>query len=118
MTSDDGGGPSEDEAKSACRTWRPLQLGRAVPEGLLATRPLRRLRRRPTSRSYVDLFDPSTEVKENRVDVYTLGFNVFFAETTKFQLNVNRRDDRTSTEGATHEVLAQLQGSSRGAHLL
>ncbi|WP_437328084.1 hypothetical protein [Sorangium sp. So ce381] len=58
----------------------------------------------------VDLFDPSTEVKENRVDVYTLGFNVFFAETTKFQLNLNRRDDRTSTEGATHEILAQLQG--------
>ncbi len=47
----------------------------------------------------VDLFDPSTEVQENRVDVYTLGFNVFFAEATKFQLNVNRRDDRTSTEG-------------------
>ncbi|MGK3990947.1 hypothetical protein WME99_48320 [Sorangium sp. So ce136] len=58
----------------------------------------------------VDLFDPSTEVPENRVDVYTLGFNLFFAETTKFQLNLNRRDDRTSKEGARHEVLAQLQG--------
>ncbi|WP_437308811.1 hypothetical protein [Sorangium sp. So ce388] len=58
----------------------------------------------------VDLFDPSTEVPENRVDVYTLGFNVFFAETTKFQLNLNRRDDRTNKEGAQHELLAQLQG--------
>ncbi|WP_437837290.1 hypothetical protein [Sorangium sp. So ce1153] len=58
----------------------------------------------------VDLFDPSTEVLENRVDVYTLGFNVFFAETTKFQLNLNRRDDRTNKEGAQHELLAQLQG--------
>ncbi|WP_437735619.1 hypothetical protein [Sorangium sp. So ce1335] len=58
----------------------------------------------------VDLFDPSTEVLENRVDVYTLGFNVFFAETTKFQLNFNRRDDRTNTRGAQHELLAQLQG--------
>ncbi|WP_234023484.1 porin [Sorangium cellulosum] len=58
----------------------------------------------------IDLFDPSTEVLENRVDVYTLGFNLFFAETTKFQLNFNRRDDRTNTEGAQHELLAQLQG--------
>ncbi|WP_437690959.1 hypothetical protein [Sorangium sp. So ce176] len=58
----------------------------------------------------VDLFDPSTEVLENRVDVYTLGFNLFFAETTKFQLNLNRRDDRTNTQGAQHELLAQLQG--------
>ncbi|KYF51495.1 hypothetical protein BE08_22470 [Sorangium cellulosum] len=57
----------------------------------------------------VDIFDPDTGQARNRIDTYTLGFNVFFAETTKFQLNVNRQDDRAAKRGAKHEVLGQLQ---------
>lgn len=47
----------------------------------------------------------------NPVDIYTLGFNIFFAETTKFQLNVSQRVDHRSQGGdyKTYEGLAQLQ---------
>jgi hypothetical protein len=46
----------------------------------------------------------------NPVDIYTIGFNVFFAETTKFQLNVSKRVDHRSTDDYdTYEGLAQLQ---------
>ncbi len=36
-----------------------------------------------------DAFDPDIHTSDNRVNVYTAGINVFFAETTKFQLNYN-----------------------------
>jgi len=36
-----------------------------------------------------DSFDPDTATSHNRSDVYTVGLNLFFAETTKFQLNYN-----------------------------
>jgi hypothetical protein len=44
-------------------------------------------------------------------DIYTAGLNVFFAETTKAQLNVNRRVQHVPASRAvqTSEVLAQLQ---------
>ncbi|WP_437574769.1 hypothetical protein [Sorangium sp. So ce887] len=58
----------------------------------------------------IDTFDPDLDQARSRVDTYTLGLNVFFAETSKFQLNYNRRDDRADTLGAGNEVLAQLQG--------
>jgi hypothetical protein len=44
-------------------------------------------------------------------EVYTVGLNVFFAETTKAQLNVNRRIQHVvaAQNVASSEVLAQLQ---------
>jgi hypothetical protein len=53
-----------------------------------------------------------------RVEVVTAGINIFFAETTKFQLNYNwRRDERAINDPKTvgklrhpsHELLAQFQ---------
>jgi len=38
----------------------------------------------------VDIFDPDIHSADNRTDIYTGGLNIFFAETTKFQLNYNR----------------------------
>jgi hypothetical protein len=38
----------------------------------------------------VDLFDSDIHAPSTRTDTYTAGLNVFFAETTKFQLNCNR----------------------------
>jgi hypothetical protein len=55
---------------------------------------------------------------KERVEVFTAGLNVFFAETTKFQLNYNwRRDDRVIADAKvieklrhpSHEVLGQFQ---------
>jgi len=44
-------------------------------------------------------------------DIYTAGLNVFFAETTKAQVNVNRREQHVigGKDVASTEVLAQLQ---------
>jgi hypothetical protein len=58
-----------------------------------------------------DRLDPDTTRPDDAVEIGTLGFNLFFAETTKAQLNVNRREQQ---EGAGHrrtstEVLAQVQ---------
>ena len=50
-----------------------------------------------------------TSVANSRVEIWTGGVNVFFAETTKFQLNYNRRDDKTNKLGASNELLAQVQ---------
>jgi hypothetical protein len=64
-----------------------------------------------------DTFLRDKTTKE-RVTVVTGGLNVFFAETTKFQLNYNwRRDDRVMNDAKTiavlrhpsHEVLVQFQ---------
>jgi phosphate-selective porin len=38
----------------------------------------------------VDIFDSDIHKPDTRTDTYTAGLNVFFAETTKFQLNYNR----------------------------
>jgi len=38
----------------------------------------------------IDIFDPDIHTADNRTDIYTAGLNIFFAETTKFQLNYNR----------------------------
>jgi hypothetical protein len=65
-----------------------------------------------------DTFDPDRETPNDRSNVYTGGFNVFFAETTKFQLNYNYKDDQAVQKtlatnpfavNKVHEVLAQLQ---------
>jgi hypothetical protein len=69
-----------------------------------------------------DTFDPDRAADNDRSDVYTAGFNLFFAETTKFQINYNYRHDREAESRKAnnpaqnpfvipkvHEVLAQLQ---------
>lgn len=56
-----------------------------------------------------DSYKPNTDKGKNRIDTLTLGLNVFFAETTKLQLNYNRRDDQANPLGVSNEVLSQLQ---------
>jgi hypothetical protein len=41
-----------------------------------------------------DHWDPNTAVAKNESNITTLGFNFFFAETTKFQLNYSISDDK------------------------
>jgi asparagine synthetase A len=60
-----------------------------------------------------DYFDRDIrkDKKNDRIGVLTFGLNVFFAETTKFQLNYNIRKDESLAKDkqVTHEILAQLQ---------
>jgi len=66
-----------------------------------------------------DRFERKTDAAgQERVEVVTGGLNIFFAETTKFQLNYNwRRDDRQirdvkavkALRRASNEILAQFQ---------
>jgi hypothetical protein len=70
-----------------------------------------------------DRFNSNIDLKGDaaqRLDVYTAGLNIFFAETSKFQLNYNHsrntvKDVRTPNERIaiakqnTNEVLAQVQ---------
>jgi hypothetical protein len=54
-----------------------------------------------------DRFDPNKDQTDDAVTVITLGANLFVAETTKFQLNLNWQDDeRTEVQ---REILAQAQ---------
>ncbi|WP_047391733.1 hypothetical protein [Chitinibacter sp. ZOR0017] len=55
-----------------------------------------------------DSFDPNTSKQNDKVNITTAGLNIFFAETTKFQLNYNRRDDQ-ATKVKSNEWLAQFQ---------
>jgi hypothetical protein len=54
-----------------------------------------------------DRFDPNKDASNDAVTVITLGANLFVAETSKFQLNLNWQDDE-HTE-VTREILAQAQ---------
>jgi hypothetical protein len=54
-----------------------------------------------------DSFDPDTGATGDDIEIQTLGLNIFFAETTKIQINVNRRDD--SVTAPYRELLAQAQ---------
>jgi len=56
-----------------------------------------------------DSFNANTKKDNARVDTLTLGLNVFFAETTKLQVNYNRRDDQANPKGVANEALGQLQ---------
>jgi hypothetical protein len=47
--------------------------------------------------------------EQTRADTLTLGLNVFFAETTKLQINYNHRDDALNLLGVSNEILAQTQ---------
>lgn len=58
-----------------------------------------------------DQYDPDINVDDNSIYLVTLGLNIFFAETTKFQLNATRRVQQTAKDASTKsgEVLAQFQ---------
>ena len=55
-----------------------------------------------------DRFDPNTDAPRDAVKVHTVGLNVFFAETSKFQLNLNRTTFE-ATDKTTNDLLAQFQ---------
>lgn len=60
-----------------------------------------------------DKWDPAIG-KNNPVtgyqqDITTLGFNIFFAQTTKFQLNYNRIDNKQPGRDVNNQFLAQVQ---------
>jgi hypothetical protein len=73
----------------------------------------------------LDYFNPNIDKHEGKVDILTLGFNVFLAETTKFQINYARRHDTSGLPlivgaaspfinsklpyGVQNELLAQFQ---------
>ena len=54
-----------------------------------------------------DRFDPNKDQTNDAITVVTLGLNLFVAETTKFQLNLNWQDDERTE--VTREILAQAQ---------
>lgn len=56
-----------------------------------------------------DRFDPNVNLTGDRIKVGTLGLNVFFAQTTKLQLNLNRISDPSRSAKAYDELLAQVQ---------
>jgi hypothetical protein len=72
-----------------------------------------------------DYFNPNIDKHLGKVDILTLGFNVFLAETTKFQINYVRRHDTSGLPlivgaaspfinsklpyGVQNELLAQFQ---------
>ncbi len=55
-----------------------------------------------------DHWDPDTAVANNESNITTLGFNFFFAETTKFQLNYSLSDDK-ATKVKQNNFAAQFQ---------
>ncbi|GHD68210.1 hypothetical protein [Jeongeupia chitinilytica] len=55
-----------------------------------------------------DRFDPNTDKPSDESTVYTAGLNVFFAQTTKFQLNINHTDDKAKNQSYS-DFLAQFQ---------
>jgi hypothetical protein len=56
-----------------------------------------------------DFYDPNIDEDRDQVEVFTGGINIFFAETTKFQFNYNRRNDRANLLGESNEALGQFQ---------
>jgi hypothetical protein len=72
-----------------------------------------------------DYFNPDIDKPNGKVDILTVGFNIFLAETTKFQINYARRHDTsglplvigaagpfvnsTTPSGVQNELLAQFQ---------
>ena len=59
-----------------------------------------------------DSFNANTAVAGNKTTITTFGFNIFFAETTKAQINYNRRDQQQAGGVAdikSNELLVQFQ---------
>jgi hypothetical protein len=57
----------------------------------------------------LDSFDPNLALANDKTKIATAGFNLFFAETTKFQLNLNHTNYEHPSQRSTREVLAQFQ---------
>jgi phosphate-selective porin len=55
-----------------------------------------------------DRYDPNLDVAGDATDIWTVGFNWFFAATTKLQLNWNIKTGESTTP-AVNEYLAQFQ---------
>jgi hypothetical protein len=56
-----------------------------------------------------DSFDPNRAAGNDKSTIYTAGFNMFFAETTKFQLNLNHYKYENQALPSVNELLAQFQ---------
>ncbi|ABQ28036.1 porin [Geotalea uraniireducens] len=56
-----------------------------------------------------DRFDPDLDAEDDRKDIYTIGFNWFFAPTTKLQLNYNIVSGQIPKAQKNNEFLAQFQ---------
>jgi hypothetical protein len=58
-----------------------------------------------------DTFNNNTNQSGQKITITTYGFNIFFAETTKAQINYNRRvqQNGSSPDIKSNELLAQLQ---------
>ncbi|GDY14431.1 hypothetical protein LBMAG53_33090 [Planctomycetota bacterium] len=64
-----------------------------------------------------DRWDPDIKISGNHTDIYTVGLNAFFAETTKAQLNLTHKREKLPSGAArpntagfiTNEIIAQLQ---------
>lgn len=56
-----------------------------------------------------DRYDPDLDTPDDRIDIYTIGFNWYFAETTKLQLNYNIKAGQIPSDQKTKEFLAQFQ---------
>ncbi|MGE8542334.1 MAG: hypothetical protein ACN6NX_13615 [Acinetobacter sp.] len=55
-----------------------------------------------------DSIDRDTNAANQTIDIHSLGLNAFFAETTKFQVNLNRVNNEISNK-TYNELVAQLQ---------
>ncbi|KAF0815131.1 hypothetical protein IGB42_00208 [Andreprevotia sp. IGB-42] len=56
-----------------------------------------------------DKWDPNLDVGKDDTTIYTLGLNVFFAETTKLQVNLNQYHYGNPVLKTNNELLAQFQ---------
>lgn len=55
-----------------------------------------------------DTIDRDKNLNDQTIEVHSLGLNAFFAETTKFQLNLNHVDNQINNQ-KYNELVAQLQ---------
>lgn len=55
-----------------------------------------------------DGFDPNKNVSNDEKTIITLGFNLFFAQTTKLQINLNRVHDDLLAD-SSYQALTQIQ---------
>ncbi|AKJ29396.1 hypothetical protein [Caldimonas brevitalea] len=56
-----------------------------------------------------DVWDPNRDTQRDSIRVSTLGLNVFFAETTKFQVNLARTDYQDAAVDDSDALLVQFQ---------
>ncbi|MES2205882.1 MAG: DUF3138 domain-containing protein [Pseudomonadota bacterium] len=56
-----------------------------------------------------DQWEPNRAVGNDKVTINTLGYNLFFAQTTKLQLNFNHYTYQKPATSSVNEILAQFQ---------